>query len=409
MAMRIPLFCAIWLMGIANAQDPDQALKLRGDRFPPIKYQDMTPAQKAMADRAIAGRGAIGDFNIVLRSPELASVLRAGPRAALSAKQSELAILIVARYWTTQFEWAVHHRVAVQAGLSEAIVSAIAEGRKPESLAPDEAAVYNFLEELFHTKQVSDATFAAAKTGLGDQGIMEVFGVVGFYQSVSLMMNADRYPMNPGQTPELKPLPPGRPSIAMNTSGGERFPPLAPQQMTPEQKALMDNVASGQIQGSTRGQFSVLLRSPAVAEGIMRYGEYVRFHSTLPAKLNELATLIVARFWTSQFPFVAHHKAATQAGLNESIVTAIAEGKRPASMQKDEEVVYNFVTGLLKTTQISDANFSAAKDLLGERNMVELLGVIGHYQIVSMVLNTDRYPLPEGQQPELKPLANPLP
>ncbi len=170
MAMRIPLFCAIWLMGIANAQDPDQALKLRGDRFPPIKYQDMTPAQKAMADRAIAGRGAIGDFNIVLRSPELASVLRAGPRAALSAKQSELAILIVARYWTTQFEWAVHHRVAVQAGLSEAIVSAIAEGRKPESLAPDEAAVYNFLEELFNTKQVSDATFAAAKSWIRRAG-----------------------------------------------------------------------------------------------------------------------------------------------------------------------------------------------------------------------------------------------
>ncbi len=153
----------------------------------------------------------------------------------------------------------------------------------------------------------------------------------------------------------------------------------------------------------------MLLRSPAVAEGIMRYGEYVRFHSTLPAKLNELATLIVARDWTSQFPFAAHHKAATQAGLNESVAIAIAEGKRPASMQKDEEVVYNFVTGLLKTTQISDANFSAAKDLLGERNLVELLGVIGHYQIVSMVLNTDRYPLPEGQQPELKPLANPLP
>jgi 4-carboxymuconolactone decarboxylase len=193
--MRISLFCAICLAGVAYAQDPDQALKLRGDRFPPIKYQDMTPAQKTMADRAMAGRGAIGDFNIVLRSPELAGVLRSGPRTAISTKQSELAILISARYWTTQFEWAVHHRAAVQAGLSEAIVSAIAEGRRPASLAPDEAAVYNFLRELFETKQVSDATFAATKSGLGEPGIMELFGVVGFYQSVSLMMNADRYPM----------------------------------------------------------------------------------------------------------------------------------------------------------------------------------------------------------------------
>ena len=83
---------------------------MRGDRFPPLQYRDMTPAQKTMADRALAGRGAIGDFNIVLRSPELAAVLRSAPRTAISTKQSELAILISARYWTTQFEWAVHHR-----------------------------------------------------------------------------------------------------------------------------------------------------------------------------------------------------------------------------------------------------------------------------------------------------------
>ncbi len=153
----------------------------------------------------------------------------------------------------------------------------------------------------------------------------------------------------------------------------------------------------------------MLLRSPVTAEGIVRYGEYVRFHSTLPSRLTELTTLILSRYWTCQFPFSVHHKAAIQGGLSESIVTAIADGKRPTGMLKDEEVVYNFVTGLLKTTQISDANFSAAKDLLGERNLVELLGVLGYYQILSMVLNTDRYPVPEGQQPELKPLANPLP
>ncbi len=198
--MRTPLFCAIWLVGIANAQDPDQALKLRGDRFRPLKYQDMTPAQRAMADWATA-EARHRSFNIVLRSPELADALRFGTRtanSAITAKQSELAILISARVWTTQFEWAVHHR-AVQAGLREAIVSAIAEGRRPESLAPDEAAIYNFLRELFDTKQVKGATFAATKSGLSDQGVMDLFGVVGFYQSVSLMMNADRYPMNPAR------------------------------------------------------------------------------------------------------------------------------------------------------------------------------------------------------------------
>src|SRR5262249_40810486 len=173
-----------------------------------IKYRDMTPAQKAMADRAIAGRGAIGDFSIMLRSPELADAMRISrASSSLSAKQGELAILINARYWTSQFEWMVHHRAAVQAGLGEDTISAIAEGRRPAAMKPDEEPIYNFLCELMKTKQVSDAAFAAAKNLLGEKGIVDLFGIVGSYQVASLMMNADRYPMqNETQKPELKEL-----------------------------------------------------------------------------------------------------------------------------------------------------------------------------------------------------------
>lgn len=433
--------CAlICVAGIAGAQatkskpsDPDQALNMRGDRLPPIKYKDMTPAQKIMADRAIAGRGAIGDFSVILRSPELADAMRISrAKTALPAKQSELAILVNGRYWTSQFEWSVHHRAAVQAGLSEDTIGAIAEGRRPTALKPDEEPIYNFLRELMTTHQVSDAAFSAAKDKLGEKGIADLFGLVGFYQVASLMMNTDRYPMaNPDQKVELKPLAQPLPVVgagfatvpAAGTSSsktsivgknkldlrGDRFPGLSYDEMTAEQKSVADKILSGAIQGGSGGPLNTLLRSPDVAEGVARYGEYLRFHSTLPIKLNELAALITTRYWTAQFPFSAHHRAGTQAGLSAAIITAIAEGRRPAGMQKDEEIVYNFVSGALKTTQISDENFAAAKELLGERNMVELLGVIGYYQIVSMAVNTDRYPLPEGQKPELKPLANPLP
>jgi 4-carboxymuconolactone decarboxylase len=428
----------ICLMG-ASAQavkpsDPDEALKLRGDRLPPIKYKDMTPAQKIMADRAIAGRGAIGDFGIILRSPELADALRISrANTSLTPKQSELAILINGRYWTSQFEWMVHHRAAAQAGLSEETIGAIMEGRRPAAMKPDEEPIYNFLRELMTTHQVSDAAFSAAKQTLGEKGIVDLFGLVGFYQVASLMMNADRYPMqNASQKPELKalanplpvvgagfataPAPGASPVTKTSTVGkyklelrGDRFPGLTYEEMTAEQKAVTDKILSGQIQGGTGGPLNVLLRGPDVAEGIARYSDYIRFHSTLPIKLNELAALLTTRFWMAQFPFSAHHRAGTQAGLSAAMITAIAEGKRPPAMQHDEEVVYNFVTGVLKTTQIGDENFAAAKELLGERNMIELLGVVGYYQIVSMVVNTDRYPLAEGQKPELKPLANPLP
>jgi len=185
---------------------------------------------------------------------------------------------------------------------------------------------------------------------------------------------------------------------------GDRFKPLTVEQMTPEQKKLADLVMSGKIQGGTGGPFNVLLRSPVLGEAVVRYGEYVRFKTPLPIKLNELAVLVVTRYWTAQFPWYAHHRAAVQAGLNESIISAIAAGRRPASMAADEEAVYNFATELLKTSEVSDATFRAAKDRLGEAGVVELLGVMGYYGTVSMLVNTDRYPLPEGVAAELKPL-----
>jgi 4-carboxymuconolactone decarboxylase len=137
---------------------------------------------------------------------------------------------------------------------------------------------------------------------------------------------------------------------------------------------------------------------------VVRYGEYVRFRSPLPAKLDELAVLITTRHFTAQFPWYAHHRAATQAGLNESIISAIAAGRRPAAMQPDEEAIYNFCTELLKTGEVSDPAFRTAKDQLGEAGVVELLGVVGYYGTVSLLVNTDRYPLPEGVAPELKPI-----
>jgi 4-carboxymuconolactone decarboxylase len=190
---------------------------------------------------------------------------------------------------------------------------------------------------------------------------------------------------------------------------GDRFKPLTYEQLTPPQKGVADLILSGKIEGGTAGPYNVMLRSPELAESLLRYGAYVRFHSPLPVKLSELSVLLVTRYWTSQFPWTAHHRAAAQAGLSEAIITAIAEGRRPASMQPDEQVVYDFAAELLKTTQMSDATFIAAKEKLGERGVVDLMGVMGYFQIVSMMLNIDRYPLPDGAQPELKPLANPIP
>ena len=173
--------------------------------------------------------------------------------------------------------------------------------------------------------------------------------------------------------------------------------------MTPEQKALADSILAGP-RASLDGPFNILLRSPEMGDLAQQFGASTRFNSSVPRKLNELAIIMTGRYWTSQYEWQAHHRAALQAGLSPAIADAIAQGTRPVAMQKDEEAVYNFCSELLNTKQVSDATFKAAKDAVGERGVVDLIAVMGWYHTVSMLLNVDRYPLPDGAQPELKPL-----
>ena len=184
---------------------------------------------------------------------------------------------------------------------------------------------------------------------------------------------------------------------------GDRFKPLTYDKLTPEQKTMAENLLSGE-RGGMNGPFNVTLRSPEMGDQAQKLGAQLRFHTSLPKKLNELAIIMTARFWTAQYEWSAHKRAALAAGLSPAIIDAIAAGKRPASMQPDEEAVYNFGSELLKTRQVSDAAFKAVVDKFGERGAVDLTGVMGYYCFVSMMLDIDRYPLPQGEKPELKPL-----
>jgi 4-carboxymuconolactone decarboxylase len=184
---------------------------------------------------------------------------------------------------------------------------------------------------------------------------------------------------------------------------GDRFKPLTASELTPEQRALVEHLLSGE-RGTLNGPFNVLLRSPEMGDLAQKLGAYIRFRTTVPTKLNEFAILITARALNVQYEWAAHHKNALQAGLSPAIIAAVAAGKRPTSMQPDEEIVYNFTSELVNTRQVSDSAFRAAVDKFGERTVVDLIGTIGYYHFVSMLLNVDRYPMPQGTQPELKPL-----
>lgn len=184
-----------------------------------------------------------------------------------------------------------------------------------------------------------------------------------------------------------------------------RFPPLAPEAMTARQRATADAIAAGP-RGGLRGPFQAWLRSPELADRLQRVGEFVRFSSSVPARLNELAILITARAWDAQFEWWAHRRLALDAGLDPSVAADIAEGRRPSAMQPDEAVVYDFCTELRTTRRVADATLARALDLLGEQGVIELVGVCGYYDVVSMTLNVAEVALPDGVEPPLKPLPN---
>ena len=174
-----------------------------------------------------------------------------------------------------------------------------------------------------------------------------------------------------------------------------RFPELTRDQMTDAQKRAYDGIVSGP-RGGARGPFNVLLRSPELADTVQRVGAHLRFNSSLPARLNEFAIIINARFWGSKYEWYAHRPLAIKAGLAESIADEVAQGKRPSGMKADEEVIYDFCTTLHRDHFVGDALFERAKATLGEQGVVDLIGVSGYYTLVSMVLNVAKIPLPAG-------------
>ena len=194
-------------------------------------------------------------------------------------------------------------------------------------------------------------------------------------------------------------------SEGKNTTMSEtRFPALTAEQLTEEQRTVVESIESGPRGAGLRGPFNALLRSPVLCDLVQRVGAYVRFGTSLPAALNELAICMAGRKWGAQYEFYAHRHLGIDAGLNPAILDSVALGRRPADMTGDETIVYEFVNDLLSTGHISDSRYAAAMDRFGERGIMDLVGAVGYYSLVSMVLNVARVPLPEGVEPPLKAL-----
>ena len=202
------------LVGAAAVATAAPEFNLRGNRFTPLKYEQLTPAQKAFADKELAGgrNPGQGPFNIQLRSPEYAELqapvsnyLRF--KAPMDRKLKEIATMLTARYWGGQYVWYSHRQQALDAGLSAAFITAMAAGERPAKMSPDEATVYDFCSQLLMTRQVSDNNFKSMAGLVGERGIVDLVALMGQYTGLTMLFVVDRYPVPPGAPDEVnKPM-----------------------------------------------------------------------------------------------------------------------------------------------------------------------------------------------------------
>jgi 4-carboxymuconolactone decarboxylase len=184
----------------------------------------------------------------------------------------------------------------------------------------------------------------------------------------------------------------------------QRFPLLKLEQLNDQQRPLADEIMKVASIGIS-GPFNLMLRSPVMGQRMFAMLDYLRFNTSVPAKLNEFAILIQARLWTSQVEWTAHYPIALRAGLPQAVADDLKVGKRPASMQPDEAAVYDLCMDLARNHVVSDATFKKARELLSDQQIVDLITVSGVYITLAMLSNTAEDATPGGKMPPLLPLV----
>jgi 4-carboxymuconolactone decarboxylase len=193
-------------------------------------------------------------------------------------------------------------------------------------------------------------------------------------------------------------------SYAVPAMSQQRLPTIAPDQYNDDQKrAAEEFLAARKV--PVFGPFEPMMHSPEVMSMARSMGDYLRYHSAIGNTLSELAILVTAREWSQDFEWYVHYPIALKAGVAKDIADAIGDGRRPAGMSTDEEIVYDFATELQKNKRVSDAIFNRAEQRFSKKGVVDLTGIVGYYTFLAMQLNMARYQSP-GEGPRLSRFPN---
>ena len=180
-----------------------------------------------------------------------------------------------------------------------------------------------------------------------------------------------------------------------------RFPQLTLDQLSAAQKPVGDQIMKVSSVG-IGGPYNSMLRSPKLAQLLFDLFHYLRWETSIPLKLNELAILVIARQWRSQIEWFAHAPIAAKEGISANIIAELKANKRPSGMAEDEALVYDFVTELTGTHKVSDPTYARAKKLFNDQQIVDLTAVAGNYVMVAMLLAMSEQTVPPGKEAPFK-------
>src|ERR1700722_16810904 len=181
-----------------------------------------------------------------------------------------------------------------------------------------------------------------------------------------------------------------------------RFRQLTLEELDSQQRPLGEKILKVSSVGLA-GPYNPMLRSPVMAQRMYDLLDYLRWHTSVPTKLNEFAILIQARLWRSQVEWLAHYPLALKAGISDAVAADLKANRRPATMQPDEAVIYDFCTELSQKHEVSDETFDHARKLLGDQGVVDLVAVSGTYVAIAMMLSAAEQGVPPGKEPPFKP------
>lgn len=190
----------------------------------------------------------------------------------------------------------------------------------------------------------------------------------------------------------------------MDRDAPPRLRDLPEDERSPEQRAVLEEAAAG-LRGRVPAPMRAWIASPELARRAQSLGEFLRYRTALGPRLSELAILVTARLWTSQYEWHVHARAAREAGLEESVIEAIRLGRRPEFPDEAARIVHDAARAIHRERGLGDAAYAEARDVLGERGLAELVGLLGYYTLVSMTLNVYAIGVPDGVDDSLPLLA----